>query len=130
MSSMEVDVPQLNGFSHNQTARVGKKSVHFGLPPSAPNTMAAAEVTIVSKKMGSSAKPKHKARRRARHPSKSEEFENEGTAKPVSPNKVQKMMERDRHSRTGIRGLPKKGVCVCVCVCCERVSDLKLVYLY
>ena len=107
MSSMEVDVPQMNGFVHNQS-KVAKKLVHFGSPLVATGATAAAEVTIVSK-AGSSAKPKHKARRRARHPSKSEDPENGVVVKPLSPNKVQKMLERDRHSRSGLRGLPKKG---------------------
>lgn len=104
---MEVDVPQMNGFVHNQS-KVAKKLVHFGSPLVATGATAAAEVTIVSK-AGSSAKPKHKARRRARHPSKSEDPENGVVVKPLSPNKVQKMLERDRHSRSGLRGLPKKG---------------------
>ena len=108
MSSMEVDVPQLNGFAYSQS-RAAKKSVHFGSPPATASTTAAAEVTIVTKKAGSSAKPKHKARRRARHPSKSEDVEN-GSPKPISTgNKFHKAMERDRHSRSGVRGLPKKG---------------------
>jgi programmed cell death protein 4 len=106
---MEVDVPQLNGFAHNP-AKVAKKSVHFGSPPAPANaTTAAAEITIVTKRSESSAKPKHKARRRARHPSKSEDLENGGVPKPISPCKVHKMAERNRHSRTGMRGLPKKG---------------------
>ena len=111
MSSMEVDVPQLNGFAYNPS-KVAKKSVHFGSPPAPANaTTAAAEITIVTKKTESSAKPKHKARRRARHPSKSEDVENGGgVPKPISPNKVHKMAERNRHSRSGMRGLPKKGV--------------------
>lgn len=104
MSSMEVDVPQVNGFSYNPS-RVAKKSVHFG------SRTAAAEVTIFSSasKTGAEAKPKHKARRRARHPSKSEELDNGTTPKPLSPNKILKMAEKDRHSRSGVRGLPKKG---------------------
>lgn len=107
---MEVDVPQVNGFAHNQP-KVAKKSVHFGSPVT---RSAAAEVKIVSAKpykTPADAKPKHKARRRARHPSKSDDMENGTDApKPLSPNKVQKMAERDRHSRSGVRGLPKKGI--------------------
>lgn len=107
---MEIDVPQLNGFAYN-ASKVAKKSVHFGSPPaSAGAATAAAEITIVTKKSGSSAKPKHKARRRARHPSKSEDVENGEVPKPISPSKVHKMAERNRHSRSGLRGLPKKGV--------------------
>ena len=112
MSSMEVDVPQYNGFSHQP--KMAKKSVHFGSSVTASSTStAAANITIVSNttyKTNSDAKPKHKARRRARHPSKSEDPEN-GIAltKPISPNKTQKILERDRHSRSGVRGLPKKG---------------------
>ena len=104
MTSMEVDVPQVtNGFSNSQSAG-SKKTVHFG-PTS--TRMAAADVTMV---FGSSAevRPKHKARRRARHPSKSDDVE-EVTPKPISPTKLKKMSEKDRHSRTGVRGLPKKG---------------------
>ena len=105
---MEVDIPQFNGFPN----KVAKKSVRFGASGSA-TSMAAAKVTIVSSnayKTSADVKPKHKARRRARHPSKSEELENDSSAtKPLSPNKTQKMAERDRHSRTGVRGLPKKG---------------------
>ena len=109
MSSMEVDVPQLNGFAHNPS-KVAKKSVHFGSPPALANaTTAAAEIAIVTKRSESNAKPKHKARRRARHPSKSEDLENGGVPKPISPCKVHKMAERNRHSRSGMRGLPKKG---------------------
>ena len=107
---MEVDVPQVNGFTHNQT-KVAKKSVHFGSPVT---RSAAAEVMIVSSKpykTPADAKPKHKARRRARHPSKSDDTDN-GTAgpKPLSPIKIQKMAAHDRHSRSGVRGLPKKGI--------------------
>ena len=106
---MEVDVPQLNGFAHNPS-KVAKKSVHFGSPPALANaTTAAAEIAIVTKRSESNAKPKHKARRRARHPSKSEDLENGGVPKPISPCKVHKMAERNRHSRSGMRGLPKKG---------------------
>lgn len=102
MSSMEVDVPQMNGFSHNQP-RIAKKTVHFG---STTTHTAAAEVAIFSN--SAEAKPKHKARRRARHPSKSDDVDG-ATPKPISPTKLQKMTEKDRHSRTGVRGLPKKG---------------------
>lgn len=103
MSSMEVDVPQMNGFSHNQP-RVAKKTVHFG---STTTHTAAAEVAIFSNS-ATEAKPKHKGRRRARHPSKSDDVDG-ATPKPISPTKLQKMTEKDRHSRTGVRGLPKKG---------------------
>lgn len=100
---MEVDVPPVNGFSLNQS-RVAKKTVHFG---SNSTHMAAAEIAIFSN--SAEAKPKHKARRRARHPSKSDEMDDGGAPKPISPTKLQKMTEKDRHSRTGVRGLPKKG---------------------
>lgn len=101
MSSMEVDVPPVNGFSLNQS-RAAKKTVHFG----SNTTHMAAEISIFSN--SAEAKPKHKARRRARHPSKSDEMDG-ATPKPISPTKLQKMTEKDRHSRTGVRGLPKKG---------------------
>ena len=119
MSAMEVDVPQFNGFSYHgkHQPKVAKKAVHFGSSPTASSTStAAAQVTVVSNsayKTSSDAKPKHKARRRARHPSKSEDLENDDTGaltKPISSNKAQKIAERDRHSRSGVRGLPKKGI--------------------
>ena len=120
MSSMEVDVPQMNGFNSHDQSRVAKKSVHFG---STSTRTAAAEVTIFNSSRGVEAKPKHKARRRARHPSQSEEMDN--NPKPLSPIKLQKMTEKDRHSRTGVRGLPKKGNCLLchvggyvICCCC------------
>jgi hypothetical protein len=61
-------------------------------------------------------RPKHKARRRARPP----KIDTSGgvtngngamdsPTKPLSPSKLRKMSEKDRHSRTGRRGMPKKG---------------------
>lgn len=62
-------------------------------------------------------RPKHKARRRARLP----KIDTSGTAangslasptmgpKPLSPSKLKKLADKDRHSRTGRRGMPKKG---------------------
>ena len=60
-------------------------------------------------------RPKHKARRRARVPNlQLEDGETSAvssTAKPPSPSKLKKMADKDRHSRTGRRGQPKKGEC-------------------
>lgn len=74
-------------------------------------------------------RPKHKARRRARVP-KLDLVQNEDpstvgvdVSKPLSPSKLKKMMDKDRHSRTGRRGLPKKGkwtcgiLCTCIATC-------------
>lgn len=60
-------------------------------------------------------RPKHKARRRARVPKLDLVQDEDPSAvgvdvsKPLSPSKLKKMMDKDRHSRTGRRGLPKKG---------------------
>lgn len=60
-------------------------------------------------------RPKHKARRRARVPKLDLLQGDDPNAlggevnKPLSPSKLKKMMDKDRHSRTGRRGLPKKG---------------------
>ena len=60
-------------------------------------------------------RPKHKARRRARVPKLDLVLDDDSSAvgvdvsKPLSPSKLKKMMDKDRHSRTGRRGLPKKG---------------------
>ena len=64
-------------------------------------------------------RPKHKARRRARLP----KIDTSGTSangslasptvgspKPLSPSKLKKLADKDRHSRTGRRGMPKKGM--------------------
>lgn len=55
--------------------------------------MAAAEIAIFS-----DTKPKHKVRRRARHPRKSDEMDG-SSFKPISLTKPRKMAEKDRHTR-------------------------------
>lgn len=69
--------------------------------------------------------PKHKARRRARPP-KIDMIDTNGSisngesptqvAKPLSPSKLKKLAEKDRHSRSGRRGMPKKGEFRFICV--------------
>ena len=59
-------------------------------------------------------RPKHKAKRRVRLASKSEDPAPDpgpGPASPLSPTKLLKNQVKDRHSRTGRRGEPKKGAC-------------------
>lgn len=95
MSSMEIDMPpQVNGLLNGATSTQAR--VHF----SDENDVKTIDKTI-------DLRPKHKARRRARVP-KSEDAEQTPT-KPISPAKLKKIAEKDRHSRTGRRGLPKKG---------------------
>ena len=129
MSSMEVDVPKMNGFG----LPVDPKRVHFG--PAA--STAAARVEIFSNDRSIEMRPKHKARRRARYPKALQLVDGSGKAEeegpglnshpPLSPFK--RVMEKDRHSRTGVRGLPKKGehyLCVYVCV---RERECVCIYL-
>ena len=55
-------------------------------------------------------RPKHKAKRRVRLSSKSEDpAPAPDPASPLSPTKLLKNQVKDRHSRTGRRGEPKKG---------------------
>ena len=55
-------------------------------------------------------RPKHKAKRRVRLSSKSEDpVPASDPASPLSPTKLLKNQVKDRHSRTGRRGEPKKG---------------------
>ena len=71
-------------------------------------------------------RPKHKARRRARVPKLDLVQDEDPSAvgvdvsKPLSPSKLKKMMDKDRHSRTGRRGLPKKG----------KRTFAKFIYMY
>lgn len=71
---------------------------------------------------GEARRPKHKSRRRARIPPKINMPGDGVTAngecsspllqqvgKPLSPSKLKKLSDKDRHSRTGRRGMPKKG---------------------
>lgn len=95
MSSMEIDIPtQVNGLMGTETVHSPRQKVHF-VNADEIKTYRAIEQ-----------RPKHKARRRARVP----KLENgEPAPKPISPAKLKKTAEKDRHSRTGFRGLPKKG---------------------
>lgn len=132
---MEVDIPQVNGFSiQPRTAftegdNPGGNHVQFN---------SIAEVKVIEQHQSVSAapqhsqRPKHKARRRARVPKLNiADGEDSSTnalggevTKPLSPSKLKKMMDKDRHSRTGRRGIPKKGknlflklfACCLVCV--------------
>lgn len=57
-------------------------------------------------------RPKHKAKRRVRLSSKSEDpAPGPDPGSPLSPTKLLKNQAKDRHSRTGRRGEPKKGAC-------------------
>lgn len=102
---MEIDIPQqLNGFGKEAAGPTNgftRGHVEFN------------GVTEVKTYKVVEQRPKHKARRRARVP-KLDLCEDDATLqsanpKPVSPSKLKKMAEKDRHSRTGYRGLPKKG---------------------
>jgi hypothetical protein len=117
---MEVDIPQVNGFSiqprttFTESDNPGGNHVQFN---------SIAEVKVIEQRQSVSAapqqsqRPKHKARRRARVPKLNiADGEDAATnalsgeiAKPLSPSKLKKMMDKDRHSRTGRRGIPKKG---------------------
>ena len=98
MSSMEVDIPQVNGFSE--------------LPSSSPKRVQFNNEVTVHKSV--EIRPKHKARRRAKLPKIDVDGEQSPPQlqKPLSPARLKKISEKDRHSRTGLRGLPKKGRCL------------------
>lgn len=106
MSSMEVDIPQqVDTFKSSPSAN--GHHVQFDT-----------EVKVVTVPSTSSAiqqqsRPKHKSRRRARVPNlqldDDETSAMSSTAKPPSPSKLKKMADKDRHSRSGRRGQPKKG---------------------
>ena len=112
---MEVDIPQVNGFSIQPPPtfadgdNAGGNHVQF-------NSFAEVKVIEHQAAAPQPQRPKHKARRRARIPNKlnisdgndSNTLDGE-VAKPLSPSKLKKMMDKDRHSRTGRRGIPKKG---------------------
>lgn len=107
MSSMEVDIPphteHVNGF--NKPSTTNEHNVQFDT-----------EVKVVHiSPTGSQQqqnRPKHKARRRARVPNLELENVEMLVAKPPSPSPSK--LKKDRHSRTGRRGEPKKGEGVCV----------------
>lgn len=116
---MEVDVPQhhVNSFAFgasngdaNSTSPVAA-TVQFNAITEVKTFPKSSPVAIEDQPQ----RPKHKARRRARLP----KIDTSGaaangalaspTAKPPSPSKLKKLAEKDRHSRTGRRGMPKKG---------------------
>lgn len=117
---MEVDIPQVNGFSIQP-----RTSFTDGDNPGGNHVQfnSIAEVKVIEQHQSVSAgpqqpsqRPKHKARRRARVPKLNIADGADSTnalggevAKPLSPSKLKKMMDKDRHSRTGRRGIPKKG---------------------
>lgn len=109
---MEVDLPQMNGLPEgisNGTRANGQKVVQFSDMD---------DVRVFNEEI--SMRPKQKAARRVRMPPAALapliDFAGTGgdalppsPRKPQSPSKLKKMAEKDRHSRTGRRGLPKKG---------------------
>ena len=109
---MEVDIPQViqygtsNGNAGHSTSPVAA-TVQFNAITEV-KTYATAE---------EQQRPKHKARRRARPPKidTSASVSNGAlgsptlATKPLSPSKLKKLAEKNRHSRTGRRGMPKKG---------------------
>lgn len=117
---MEVDLPQIitNSFAYGtsngdaaSTSPVAA-TVQFNAITEV-KTFAKPATTIAEDQQ----RPKHKARRRARPPkidtsgstsNGSLGSPTQGT-KPLSPSKLKKLAEKDRHSRTGRRGMPKKG---------------------
>ncbi len=102
MSSMEVDTPQpVNRYRSSSTSSNGHH-VQFDTE---------VKVVKIPLPQQQQQRPKHKSRRRARLPNLElveDEFAR-SSVKPLSPSKLKKMAEKDRHSRTGRRGQPKKG---------------------
>lgn len=126
MSSMEVDLPQhVNGTFSSYSARNGSNHPPTLTSPLATTVQfnAVTEVktippaTLHGVNGDSQQRPKHKARRRARLPKIDTSGGSSNGAlasptlqgKPLSPSKLKKLAEKDRHSRTGRRGMPKKG---------------------
>lgn len=105
---MEIDLPQpVNGFAKQATEPTNgfsRAHVEFN------------GVTEVKTYKVIDSRPKHKARHRARVPKLEMNQDVDPTdsalPKPLSPSKLKKLAEKDRHSRTGYRGLPKKGLCM------------------
>ena len=114
MSSMEVDIPQVNGLPEllNGSTLVQPK-VHFSDSITVDETV----------KTTFNLRPKHKARRRLRVAVV--ETGEQTVTKPISPSKLKKIAEKDRHSRTGRRGLPKKGMYACMFIC-NGLSSINL----
>ena len=116
---MEVDLPQVNGFSVQPAFPVGENStgnhVQFNSIAEVKTYKVVEPQQQQQQQLSQAQRPKHKARRRARVPklelTTGEDATGNGgdVGKPASPSKLKKMMEKDRHSRSGRRGLPKKG---------------------
>lgn len=111
---MEVDTPpQLNGFSAKPDSEIATSTNGHPQHVKFSGVTEVKTYTVVEMESPTQVqRQKHKARRRARVPKL--ELEEEGAAgqsaqKPLSPSKLKKMADKDRHSRTGRRGLPKKG---------------------
>lgn len=125
MSSMEVDIPQqVNGFENTKPKPAGNGLSHHVQFDTTAN------IKVVKMIPDQQQRPKHKSRRRARVPKldigEDETSTVSSTAKPPSPSKLKKMAEKERHSRTGHRGQPKKGECMLrlhyhfdVCMCLQ-----------
>ena len=118
MSAMEVDnPPQLNGFSAKPDSEIATSTNGHPQHVKFSGVTEVKTYTVVEMESPTQVqRQKHKARRRARVPKL--ELEEEGAAgqsaqKPLSPSKLKKMADKDRHSRTGRRGLPKKGLLFC-----------------
>ena len=128
---MEVDIPQVNGFAV-QSAFTDKDAAGNHVQFSSVAEVKTYKVVEHQQPLQPSQRPKHKARRRARVPNKIDIPDGEDSTicgevgKPLSPSKLKKMMDKDRHSRTGRRGLPKKGMLhqcyVCYCIECGVLS--------
>lgn len=124
---MEVDLPQVNGFSVQQPTSfsVGENStgnhVQFNSIAQVKTYKVVEPQQQQQNQFVQAQRPKHKARRRARVPKLELVTREDGVGqggevgKPASPSKLKKMMEKDRHSRSGRRGLPKKGETVVMC---------------
>ena len=119
MSSMEVETSHpISSFSPNTngTPQTASSPITATVQFSATTEVK----TYKSPTANGDQRPKHKARRRARLPkidTSGDAFFPNGSVssptqqgmKPLSPSKLKKMSEKDRHSRTGRRGMPKKG---------------------
>nr|CAA75614.1 MA3 [Suberites domuncula] len=106
MSSMEVEPQQVNGFGGSKNSPTNGHHVQFDTTVKV--------VTMPATSTQPSSRPKHKARRRARVPANLDIGEDEtssvsSTTKPPSPSKLKKMADKERRSRSGRRGQPKKG---------------------
>lgn len=133
---MEVDVPQI--IPNNFAFGTSNGDAPSTSPVAAVQFNAVTEVKTFAKPATTIAEdqhlPKHKARRRARPPKidTSANISNGALgsptlgAKPPSPSKLKKMAEKNRHSRTGRRGMPKKGGFRWYCLCSVFVQCVRL----